>query len=140
MRNALLLVLLSACTPEYWYYPEYTKPPQDWESAAALVWEHLGESTEDMPTIEWVTCDCIEELGVEFGPNATGCHTGAYFHRLDDIYLTIRSDRVSGTSLTHELIHAMLWRSEVTGCDPLHKGPVWGAVDPLNFMLANQGL
>jgi hypothetical protein len=120
MKNLLLslIMLLGGC-----YDYEYQNPntPADplphTEEAITLVWEYLGLSYTEAPTVYWFEGPCIE--GVAFVDNKP-CHVGAYLWDYNEAWLVVPAIRgLSRSSLAHELMHAKLHLSTGNG-DPHH--------------------
>ena len=138
MRALLVLaVLLGACEvdvdPDPACDAAVTDPlapePIGTRQAVRLVWWERFAATDSPPAISW-----YEDLD-SLSPTLRG----RYCSDRDRVDLARRSVFPSGTSLTHELLHAYLQRRDGR-LDPEHLAPEWEIVDATNRWLAAEGL
>lgn len=144
-------LVCAGCNPEAPVAPEPPERPgcaaiaqlprlpdaPEYEAAADLAWDLLGapDKRPDLRLVEgeylWRASNGWELWGLTCATmEADGLHAVSY--------VALRSDKPSGTSLAHELLHAAL---KVAGdSDPHHTAPEWDAVLPeVNKQLKSAG-
>lgn len=103
--------------------------------AAEYVWAHYGVASPMTAEIRWVEADYF--INANGGHEVHGLRCVSSGREM--IWVALRSDRPSGTSLAHELTHAALGRLNKDP-DSDHAGPEFAALPDLNKALAAEGL
>jgi hypothetical protein len=114
-------------------------PPDDWEIAAEFAWQRLGgDGPAPRDGVIWIKPDA------HCGPRGVWivdhCVEGLHY-TCDEIYVVRSADEpVSRTSLTHELLHCLLYRRGIEDGDGDHSRPEWRSVNEINIELRWDGL
>jgi hypothetical protein len=124
---ALALLALAGCTVSELEPLDVTPAdaPVNAEQIIERAWE-LVDGADEPPAVTW-TANCI--------PSAGACRGGV--HRNGEVFVYVSTGFIWSTSLTHELIHARLWRESGDG-NGEHTLSEWDLEDPVNETLRQE--
>jgi hypothetical protein len=146
-----LLILFTACERETaaWDTVEVScidhsasaslEPPLLAERAIELIWREVYSMDVPAPTLTWVSgpfFTWVGSSGRNDGVNGVTCSSA---HRVTVWVAYSVQQRISSTSLAHELTHASFLLSGRDG-DRAHASPEWSELDSVRALLESEGM